>query len=492
MARDLGRNSLNSSCDVIITPLPVRGPPLFVADTFTGSVTENRDTAEVLQVAASSEYTVVYGIVSGNNHGIFNLDPETGVISTTKPLDHEQQTQYILVVRATDTVNRFSEVKVVVDVVNENDNGPRLTGAHGGVFEGEIPRNAARNSKVMILEVYDRDANDTLSFDIQEADARQYFQISSSGSLSTLRLLTGLVSPYEFEVVVQDNGVPPRKVAARVRIILLQHQLPQQIQFSRQVLENIKPGTPIMTLQPARKVPNSEFSIVSPRSTPFYINPSTGVVSAHKSLDYEHSRQHTFIVQVQNTRDTQDYTNLHVNIEVLDTNDNAPTFVADGGSGNYLAYINRHAIDETKVVNVTANDADSGLNAVLRYRLLSGGDDVFAVDQSSGVLRRRGRSALQLPWYNMTVQAYDLGRPSLSSQAVVSVQVGEFPPEFSQQEYEFSFGENNERYATVGWVRAKSFSGATLSFHIVQGELDGFAFRPAFFHHRGEGGLDTL
>ena len=360
-------------------PLAVRGPPQFLSSPFIGHVTENKGAARVVQIAASSEDLVIFSVMAGNELGNFRLHPGTGVITTTRPLDHEERAQYVLRIQATDTLNRMSRVNVIINVDNVNDNGPRLVGVHNDVLEGAVARQAGRDTQIMRLEAWDRDMSDVLSYQILDAHAQQYFLIDSSGFLNSKRALTELASPFTFPILVSDNGHPSRNVSAQVRLVLLKYQ-EQQKTRTGEVDEDAKPETYVMEVKTSVKIANCRFSIISPLSTPFRIEPAKGEVSVLGNLDYEKEQRHSFIVQAQNQRSAQDYANLRVVIQVLDTNDNAPEFKMDKGGGMYLALINRDATEGMVVFNVTGWDRDSGSNGLVRYSLVSG-DSWFTVDK---------------------------------------------------------------------------------------------------------------
>lgn len=87
------------------------------------------------------------------------------------------------------------------------------------------------------------------------------------------------------------------------------------------------------------------------------------------------------------------------------------------------------------VLQVTATDADSGLNQQLDYRIEGGGQDRFLIDATTGVIRvanitidREERDA-----YRLTVVAVDQGTPALSGTATVSIiidDINDCRPEF--------------------------------------------------------------
>lgn len=68
-----------------------------------------------------------YGL-SDSHEGKFSIDRYTGVISTSVSLDREQQSEYLLVVIATDRglLPQSSTARVVVRVEDDNDNSPQF------------------------------------------------------------------------------------------------------------------------------------------------------------------------------------------------------------------------------------------------------------------------------------------------------------------------------------------------------------------------------
>ena len=72
-----------------------------------------------------SSFIYSYSLLD-DGFGHFSINPSSGEISTTAPLDRETHAHYDLVVIATDgaMLSRSSDVIVSVDVVDENDNIP--------------------------------------------------------------------------------------------------------------------------------------------------------------------------------------------------------------------------------------------------------------------------------------------------------------------------------------------------------------------------------
>ena len=471
MARDRGQPSRNATVDVIIVVHAVDGPPQFLLSSYEASVGENEDrgTAVVKVEAASRDPVVIYSLTSGSEKEDFHLDQTSGLITTTRPLDHETLAQYELVVMAADTSNRLNHVKVVIYVTNVNDNEPRFINTQGGVTEGQVLAAAISGSHVLWLKARDQDIDDVITYSIVDRDAKSYFEVDRDGRLSTIEPVSSLHSPFEFRVQATDDGIPPRSAVTSVRLVFVKYHI-QQKQLRSSVPENVKAGSPVTQVQDAAKIPNARFSIISPFNAPFRIESLSGEVSVAQPLDYETTQNYSLIIQVQNFKDPKNYTNIDMIIDVQDVNDNTPQFTKTNEEGIYVARVNRNPNQGTVVYTVTASDQDS--RSHLRYSLVSYDDNaIFEVEAESGKVKTRERQVLVSDAYNVTVRVSDSDVPPRYAEVTLHVQVGEYPPTFDQDEYVFTVKENTLKGYTIGDIKARSYSGAFLTYTIVLGKF---------------------
>ncbi|KAI0226932.1 Protocadherin Fat 4, partial [Lamellibrachia satsuma] len=72
---------------------------------------------------------ITYTISSGNRHGYFEINSETGLVTTAKSLDREKRRQYKLNITATDlgTPPRSNSIMITINVIDVNDNAPRFS-----------------------------------------------------------------------------------------------------------------------------------------------------------------------------------------------------------------------------------------------------------------------------------------------------------------------------------------------------------------------------
>ncbi|XP_056092251.1 protocadherin Fat 1 [Rhinichthys klamathensis goyatoka] len=170
----------------------------------------------VTLVSAFSQSTIFYQIKEGNVNSVFDINPNSGAITTRKKLDFETLSSYKLIVQGLDMAEMSSSVTVNIHLKNENDNNPVFTQPEftGFISESAIVRSLALTSQNVPLVVRatdaDQQSNARLVYEIMELFARDYFSIiSGTGAIQTLRNLDyEQRKVFNFRVQVHDTGMP--------------------------------------------------------------------------------------------------------------------------------------------------------------------------------------------------------------------------------------------------------------------------------------------
>jgi len=165
---------------------------------------------------------------------------------------------------------------------------------------------------------------------------------------------------------------------------------------------------------------------------------------------------------------------VQVNVSVLDVNDNDPVFSTIESHVSFR----EDAPVGTLVYVARARDADSGINSILQYTL-SGGDDLFEVDSTSG--RITIRSSLDRETFaehRIIVSATDSGTParSASMRLVVTVlDVNDHRPLFNSDGYSFRVLYPVPLGAVIGSVGANdsdaTLENSRLTYYLHNGRL---------------------
>lgn len=145
-----------------------------------------------------------------------------------------------------------------------------------------------------------------------------------------------------------------------------------------------------------------------------------------------------------------------VEIIVTDVNDNVPQFK----KASYAGSVAEDALVGTSVLQISATDADQGLNGRIRYTFTNGndGDEAFSIDPTSGVIRtNKNLDRERVAKYELVVYAIDRGSPALSASVVITVQVEDIndsPPVFDGEKIVLYISENSPIGSTVGEIHA--------------------------------------
>ncbi|XP_023802923.1 protocadherin beta-15-like, partial [Cyanistes caeruleus] len=192
--------------------------PTFKQDRYIGKVLENMpEGSVVLQVLATDQDAGVYGEISyqlseaaDQSVSIFVIDPITGEIKITKPLDFEAVQSHELSVTATDGGGLSAICKVLVEVVDVNDNAPEVVVSS---FSSPLPEDTAPGTVVALFTVRDRDSGangkiscgleDQLFFSLRPA-YKNYYELVTVSALDREE-----TARYILRVTAADAGSPP-------------------------------------------------------------------------------------------------------------------------------------------------------------------------------------------------------------------------------------------------------------------------------------------
>ncbi|XP_055744877.1 protocadherin gamma-A3-like isoform X11 [Salvelinus fontinalis] len=395
--------------------------------------------------------------LKGNTVDIFNIDMATGTISVSGQIDYEKDNKYEIRVEAKDQGGLTDSSKVVIEVLDVNDNAPVINVMS---FSSPVSEDAPPGTTIAIINVKDADSerngqitcsiNTNLPFKIQSSLSSYYNVISDIG------FDRETIPEYNITITGTDSGSPPlsstRTLHLRISDVNDNAPLFHQRVYSAYVTENNSPGMSIFTVsardsdwnQNARISYLLEDTQVSgtPVSTYISINSETGVLHAVRSFDYEQIKQFTVVVKAQDGGSPPLSSNVSVNIFVQDQNDNAPQvlYPVQTSSSLVAEMVPRSADVGYLVTKVVAVDVDSGQNAWLSYKLHKATDRaLFEVGSQNGEIRTiRQVTDKDAVKQRLTVVVGDNGQPSRSATVNVNVAVADSFPEVLSEFTDFT------------------------------------------------------
>lgn len=448
--KDGGVNSKSDSTTVTVRFANKADFPQIRADQKIFAFPENQEVgALVTTVFGSStrDGALSFYISSGNFGNTFHIDELNGQLYIKNPLDYETISKYILWIEARDMgFPPFSSYqKIEVNVLDINDNVPHFK---QDPFIAEIMENLSPR-KILTVTAKDKDSgsNGQVDYVIVDGNKDNLFSINRvSGEIRSTRMLDReKLSQHILTIRASDKGNPPQSSVVKVIINVLDDNdnAPRFSQiFSASVPENAALGyvvTQVTTSDEDSGANAVSRYAIADTSLPFYINPSTGVITVSRPINREDNDR--YIVRV-SAHDSGWTVSTDVTIFVTDVNDNAPRF----SKPSYYLNFPETTEPGTKITQVSASDPDEGLNGQVYYFIKSQ-SEFFRINASTGEIFNKQHLKYQNPntsgnininRHSFIVSASDRGSPPLMSETTISINIvdsNDNPPRFLQSKY---------------------------------------------------------
>uniref|UniRef100_A0A8C1ZWP9 Protocadherin-16 n=1 Tax=Cyprinus carpio TaxID=7962 RepID=A0A8C1ZWP9_CYPCA len=420
-------------------------PPVFEQTQYFFTVSEDvlRGT-EVGVVRASGRNgvskDVTYAISAGDPDGYFMVDPETGALRTSLPLDHESRPFFDLEVQAcSGSPPAFGETRVRVTIADVNDNAPIFSPSSSESLL--LPEATKMGTVVYRVQAEDRDSgpNGQLSFDLMSAGGQRTFGVErSSGEIRLIGSLSyDSVPRYDLQVIAKDSGAPQLSATFSL-VVHIQAENDQGPVFDTMTYRvELKENTPLNTnflqVRALSRDPNGNGG-TSKGSTPastlayrlrpdgdaagFGIAPDSGWLFVKSALDREAKDIYLLTVLATSGSGQMGKTgSATVRVSVTDENDNSPRFSQE----RVFLAVRENLPAGTGFGRVSATDRDAGLNSRLHSRL-----SILTDSNISHVGEISTRAALDREHqssYQLIVVVQDGGTPPRSATGTAHITV---------------------------------------------------------------------
>ncbi|XP_019958668.2 protocadherin Fat 1a isoform X1 [Paralichthys olivaceus] len=436
-ATDQGSPHLSAVCQVVISVLDINdNPPVFEHREYTATVSEDVAVGtQVLRVQAASRDTeatgeITYSIISGNEHGMFSVEPHTGDIFVIEPLDFEVSHEYYITIEATDGGSPpLSDMATVnINLTDVNDNRPVFSQA---IYTAVVSEDTELGKTVMAVVAEDLDgpSYDHVRFSIVEGNQGSPFTIDPvRGELKVARQLDReRTSGYKLTVVASDNGVPPLTSSALINIDISDVNdnppLFSQANYSLIIQENRPKGTSVLQLtvtdrDASHNGPPFTFAIVDgDEGDVFHIN-QQGALVAVGALDRKSKEHYLLQAQVSDSGKPPLFSTAFISVRIIEESVYPPAilpldiFISTAGdeyAGGVLGKI--HATDQDIYDTLTYSLAPSSSST-------DESGSLFSVSASDGkVIALR---SLDVGHYSLNVTVTD-GRFTAAADVTVHV-----------------------------------------------------------------------
>ncbi|KAK2498181.1 hypothetical protein MC885_008414 [Smutsia gigantea] len=422
-------------------------PPVFSQDVYRVTLSEDVPPGtSVLKVSATdqdegfnADITYSFLRVADRTQHPFLLDSATGNIITHQPLDFEEIERYTMDVEAKDRGSLSTQCKVIIEVLDENDNSPEIIIT---TLSDQIVEDSHPGMVVALFKTRDQDSRENgevtcdLNSDVPfkiHSSSNNYYKLVTDGPLDREQ-----TPEYNVTITATDKGKPPLSSSATITLHItdVNDNAPvfQQASYVVHVAENNPPGASIAQVSASDPDlgPNGQvsYSIVAsdlePRALSSYVSVSaqSGAVFAQRAFDHEQLRAFELTLQARDQGSPALGANVSLRVLVGDRNDNAPRvlYPALGPDGSALFdTVPRAAQPGYLVTKVVAVDADSGHNAWLSYHVLQASEPgLFSLGLRTGEVRTaRALGDRDAARQRLLVAVRDGGQPPLSATATL-------------------------------------------------------------------------
>ncbi|MBN3308520.1 FAT4 protein, partial [Amia calva] len=521
-AQDGGSPPLSSNVTVSISVVDANdNPPVFTQALYKASVLENvlkgtlvlKVSASDVDKGANAEVTYSFIHATDSVSELFDLDSITGEIKVRGQFDFERSKQYEINVEAVDNGGLADSCKVLIEIIDVNDNAPVITLMS---FSNPVPENCLPETVIAMLNVKDLDSGKNGQIRCS-SDHSLPFRIKSS-SANFYNLVTDQVldrenvAEYNITIIATDEGSPPfsSKMTLTLQISDVNDNAPifDQQSYSTYIKENNAPGISIFSLkaEDADFGPNAHISYFLDDKSVNGIKVSSKYVEMmlQTALDREEKQEHNLILTAKDGGDPQRSGTMKIHIIVLDANDNAPVF----SQALYKASVSENALKNTVILTVSASDADEGTNGDVIYSFSHSTDSVselIAIDPHTGEIKVIGDLDYETSKaYEINIQARDHGGLTDSSslplcaQKTVTVSildVNDNQPVFGQPSYSVYIKENSAAGTILCSVSASDpdlGDNAKISYSILDTKVQDVSISSYIYINSGNGSIYSM
>ncbi|XP_051810394.1 protocadherin gamma-A11-like isoform X3 [Acanthochromis polyacanthus] len=479
-AVDGGDPQMSGTVKIYVTVLDVNdNAPVFTQSVYKAAITENSHKGTTLtSVSASDADKGTNGEVSysvsttmDSVSDIFTIS-ENGEVILVGEVDFEKAKYYQIDIEAKDSGGLSDSSKIIVDVIDINDNKPVISILSKS---DSIPEDSPHGTVIVMFSVFDPDSSNNGQVNCRINGNIPFTIITSSNDFYSLVTDSGLdrerASEYNITVTCSDEGVPSlfSSVTLTLQISDVNDNEPvfERTSYEAYIVENNTPGVSVFTVratdadwnQNARVSYILEDSSVNgvPVSSYVSVSADSGVIHAVRSFDYEQIKDFKFRVKAQDGGSPPLSSNVTVKMMIQDQNDNPPQvlYPVQTGGSVVAEMVPRSADVGYLVTKVVAVDVDSGQNAWLSYKLQKATDRaLFEVGSQNGEIRTiRQVSDKDAVKQRLSVIVEDNGQPSRSATVIVNVAVADSFPEvlseFSDFPHDKEYNDNLTFYLVL-------------------------------------------
>ncbi|XP_030761227.1 cadherin-23-like, partial [Sitophilus oryzae] len=384
----------------------------------------------------------------------FNLEPSSGVLSVGKQIDREEIDMFRISVivsdENSDTGQQIDSATFKIQIEDVNDNNPKFTQPF---YKFSVQENGKNGILIGTVRAIDPDKNKTIFYKIEgkQQNNNLVHLDSSSGDLVVASKIDRESHQWlNFTIKAVDSGVPSLSTRSEVLVQILDEN-DNNPEFDPEpkalvILENIQPGSKISTIR-ATDADSGEYGKITyildrvSSQGKFAIDSDSGVLRVAEELDREDRASYMLIIEAWdnyqygfNARESRNAFK-HLNVTLLDVNDNTPELVVETGCINITEF--QEVNQPITLAHASDDDDPNTPNGQVIIDISDGNTEdlfeLYQVSEWSSQIRTRSSLRGRHGNYTLILRAQDLGNPSLLTEEAVRICVMDYndhPPVF--------------------------------------------------------------
>lgn len=258
-------------------------------------------------MASDRDTTPLQYALIGGAFDAFQIDTQTGTVTTLELLDYEETREYsnlTLIVYDRDFLNSTASLRVLVQ--DENDNSPTFVAQ---TVQLSIPESTAVGSEIFVALATDLDDTSNAQVTYSLNDMSEDFAINPLSGAITVNAVVDfeMQQEYMLEVTATDGGSPARSSVLPVNVDILDENDNAPVIVNPMptysIGENLEPGQLVGSIDAldADNGTNAEifFEIIAGNELDrFFIIPANGDIFTNATIDREERSVYVFTVEV--------------------------------------------------------------------------------------------------------------------------------------------------------------------------------------------------
>uniref|UniRef100_A0A3Q2W1L2 Protocadherin Fat 4 n=1 Tax=Haplochromis burtoni TaxID=8153 RepID=A0A3Q2W1L2_HAPBU len=501
-ATDRGLPPKNTIVKVLINVLDVNDNAPRFSKIFSATVAENAPVGYTVTRVTTTDEDAGSNAIS--RYSItdtslpFNINPNTGDITISRPLNREDTNHYIVKVSAHDSGWTVS-TDVTVFITDINDNAPRFSRPSYYLDYPELTEVGSLVTRVSATDP-DEDFNGKIFYFIRSQS--EYFRINAStGEIFVKQQLkyqnsTGAssinINRHSFIVTASDRALKPLMSETTVIVnIVDSNDNPPEFNspsYFTPVTKSVKVGTRLVRVVAQDKKDfglNSEVEYLMTggnSSSKFKLDKTSGWITVASSLTSDMNKIFQIKITASDKGNPPLSAQTTVSIAVTEENHHTPEF----SQSQISATVPESLAVGTAIRTLSARDKDKEMNGLITYNITSGNDKgLFALNSRTGVLSlAHPLDFEEKQQHELRVSATDGGWIAKTSYVSVTVHVTDVndnPPVFDPDEYFPIVQENVPSGTTViklNGTDLDSGANAVMAYVIQSSDSDLFVIDP--------------